>query len=917
MMLRFFGHRGFFISKDWIPFTSEATQYGMGNKVYASAFPLGKETVYTFINWGGDLSSGVQLTPSAAHQADHYYDCYNGVELTAVNGAISFGILPNGFGCVIATPNATTIDYAAGARTFEAMRAGLTGGAPSVPTTLSGFLGAMASMTKKPLSAYDNTFHYLPQMLVNANASTKVRPLNDSAKDEVYISGGIYHFKASGIEIEGRAGSGVDVQFPWEMHPQRNHERQLKMSALYVDKYPVTNAKYAAYLKASNYVPSDRQNWLKHSFNFPSGSWSSGAPSGVKKGWEEKPVTYVSHLDAEAYCKHESKRLPSAIEWQFIAQGGNETKLYPWGSIDNADFTPAVNNDWVNPGPEPVGAHPDGASVHGVEDLVRSVWQMTSIFEDIHTRSMILRGGSNYGPWRGGPCRWIENDDGTPRNVAPACFANAEKTPVPGSRPHLRGGSHWYFPQAFELNTYNKIFLMGGSYDRAGTVGFRCVADAVDDCGTDLKLCIDIEPLKTRADVELNEGGGSQSGDWAHFTKAGGKVPVRKASNGNALVIGFDYNGVETGVVAPNGTSFSWTHGTAPTPTGAHDFGGVLISAAADGSSPGGVSIQAPAMPLLADGTSKTLTVYLGPSNIGGVVTAIASGYTKTMAFESSGGILTFAYDVSSDLAVHLSNLGSGAPCALAQLMSDGACVGVPTAVTASVDLSVASDGGALLDWKHWGGIKKSGPAPADWGVDGMAAPKVAGIQVPTCTVSATKKPCQPTEYSNAAASYTWSDGAPTKTASGSGGVYAGTGTFQLKVLGAKTKGTPQRLTLCVFLLLLLPLVDGDENPPLLLTLPRSLSSFSLLPFHRYVGVFSTQAKMVVTTAKGKSYTQHVGKGGGTRNLAFTIDFIGDITVEWGRDGDEKGNLTWQAAVLEALESQSGKGVVLQAVVLE
>ena len=51
--------------------------------------------------------------------------------------------------------------------------------------------------------------------------------------------------------------------------------------------------------------------------------------------------------------------------------------------------------------------------------------------------------------------------------------------------------------------------------------------------------------------------------------------------------------------------------------------------------------------------------------------------------------------------------------------------------------------------------------------------------------------------------------------------------------------------------------------------------------------------------------------------MAFTIDFIGDITVEWGRDGDEKGgNLTWQAAVLEALESQSGKGVVLQAVVL-
>ena len=128
--------------------------------------------------------------------------------------------------------------------------------------------------------------------------------------------------------------SGNDVQFPWEPYPRRAHEKTLQMPALYVDKYPVTNAKYAAYLQASKYVPGDRQNWLKHSFDFPAGG--AGQPSGVKPGWGQKPVTYVSLLDAQAYCAHEGKRLPSVIEWQYFAQGGNSSLIYPWGVDDNA-----------------------------------------------------------------------------------------------------------------------------------------------------------------------------------------------------------------------------------------------------------------------------------------------------------------------------------------------------------------------------------------------------------------------------------------------------------------------------------------------------------------------------------------------------------------------------------------------------
>jgi len=329
------------------------------------------------------------------------------------------------------------------------------------------------------LASFDGDFHYLNQTMVDADAKTVLRPLNDTKDDEVYVAGGSFHFMAAGVEIEGMLNSGVGEQFPWEAYPRRAHDQVLHVGAMYVDKYPVTNKQYAAYLKSSGYMPGDRANWLKQNFDFkPDGS----APLAPKAGWEHKPVTYVSLADARAYCVHEGKRLPHTHEWQYFAQGGNATRHYPWGDTDDTSgrLAPIASNDYVNPGPEPVGKYPSGASPFGVEDLVRNVWQMTTEFQDDHTRSVILRGGSNYGPSRGSECRWIENDDGTPRTVAPACFEKTRSRPVPGSTPHLMGGSKWYFPPAFDITTYGKYFLMGGSYERAGTIGFRCVADAVE-----------------------------------------------------------------------------------------------------------------------------------------------------------------------------------------------------------------------------------------------------------------------------------------------------------------------------------------------------------------------------------------------------------------------------------------------------
>jgi len=52
----------------------------------------------------------------------------------------------------------------------------------------------------------------------------------------------------------------------------------------------------------------------------------------------------------DRYCAYNKKRLPHVFEWQYIAQG-NDGRQYPWGNTDNASLTPAVNNDYENPGP--------------------------------------------------------------------------------------------------------------------------------------------------------------------------------------------------------------------------------------------------------------------------------------------------------------------------------------------------------------------------------------------------------------------------------------------------------------------------------------------------------------------------------------------------------------------------------------
>jgi formylglycine-generating enzyme required for sulfatase activity len=385
----------FLASPQWEPL------YPMHNfGVYASRWPLNGETVWTIVNRTGYDIAGRQMDVPAT-PGMRYFDLYHGVELKAetegTTSVLSFPIEEHGFGAILATRDE-----------------------PS--ETIKALMQKMAAMTAKPLASYSNEWTVLQQSMVEI---APTRPAAEAPAGMVKIPGGLFIFKVRGTEIEGGVSPGVDVQYPWENSPRRFHEREMEVKPFYIDKYPVTNAEFKKFLEATHYAPKDRLNFLR--------DWKNGS---YPEGWGNRPVTWVSLEDARAYAAWAGKRLPHEWEWQLAAQG-TDGRIYPWGNTWEDTAVPVPDKDRMMRGPDPVDAHPKGASPYGVMDMVGNVWQWTDEFTDEHTRAAILRGGEYYQPQ----------------------------------------GSIWYFPQAYRNDEHSKLLLMAPSYDRSGGVGFRCVRD--------------------------------------------------------------------------------------------------------------------------------------------------------------------------------------------------------------------------------------------------------------------------------------------------------------------------------------------------------------------------------------------------------------------------------------------------------
>lgn len=385
------------ITPEWVPHVP-TEHFG----VYASKFPALNNTLWTVVNRNSYVVDGTQLRVPYSEGA-HFYDLWHGMELNPKrergDSAIEFSIEANGYGAILETNAALKPEWLK-------------------------LLQEMKMLSATPLASLSDDWKALPQQIVSVPATLATRDFEGMVK----IPESDFSFQVTGIEIEGMNDEGVDVQYPWDSSPRRYHSHRLHIPAYWIDKYPVTNAEFKKFLDATRYHPADDHNFLK--------DWKDGT---YPKGWEQKPVTWVSLEDCRAYARWAGKRLPHEWEWQYAAQG-EDARVYPWGNVWDENAVPSPDKGRNMAPPSGVTSHPKGASPFGVMDLVGNVWQWTDEYLDDHTRAAILRGGSHYQPQ----------------------------------------GSRWYFPQAYKLSEHGKYLLMSPSIDRSGAIGFRCAADTVD-----------------------------------------------------------------------------------------------------------------------------------------------------------------------------------------------------------------------------------------------------------------------------------------------------------------------------------------------------------------------------------------------------------------------------------------------------
>lgn len=154
----------------------------------------------------------------------------------------------------------------------------------------------------------------------------------------------------------------------------------------YLARHPQDVAGYQAFLSATNRpAPSDHRERIP---------WFL---QGKRPG---RPVVFVSHHDAEAFCAWAGGALPESETWTRAARG-NGSRRFPWGDrppdptrANSNQGRPWRGGDWDR-FLRGNGERPAGASPFGLEDMVGQVreWTAERIRVERHWRARV-RGGA-------------------------------------------------------------------------------------------------------------------------------------------------------------------------------------------------------------------------------------------------------------------------------------------------------------------------------------------------------------------------------------------------------------------------------------------------------------------------------------------------------------------------------------------
>ncbi len=182
---------------------------------------------------------------------------------------------------------------------------------------------------------------------------------------------------------------GTDTE-PWALDNERPGHR-VDVAPFHLDTVPVTCGAYQRFIDDGGY--HDERWWApdgwamvrEHALEAPL-FWSREGSGWIRRRFgvtepvpADEPVLHVSWYEADAYARWAGRRLPTEAEWEKAARHDPATgrsRRYPWGDADPGPDHANLGQRHLRPAP--AGSYPDGASPHGVRQLIGDVWEWTA-----------------------------------------------------------------------------------------------------------------------------------------------------------------------------------------------------------------------------------------------------------------------------------------------------------------------------------------------------------------------------------------------------------------------------------------------------------------------------------------------------------------------------------------------------------